>query len=49
VLAGLVRKGSLVKVLGDGDVSIKLDVTADKFSKTAVEKLAAAGGSSTTL
>jgi large subunit ribosomal protein L15 len=47
VLAGLVRKGSLVKVLGDGDVSVKLDVTADKFSKTAVEKLAAAGGSST--
>src|SRR6186997_1292377 len=25
VLAGLVRKGSLVKVLGDGDVSVKLD------------------------
>ncbi|HEX7306500.1 50S ribosomal protein L15 [Lentzea sp.] len=47
VLAGLVRKGALVKVLGDGDVSVKLDVTANKFSKTAVEKLAAAGGSST--
>ncbi len=49
VLAGLVRKGSLVKVLGNGDCSVKLDVTANKFSKTAVEKLAAAGGSSTTL
>ncbi|GHH37728.1 50S ribosomal protein L15 [Lentzea cavernae] len=47
VLAGLVRKGKLVKVLGDGDVSVKLDVTADKFSKSAVEKLAAAGGSTT--
>ena len=48
ILAGLVRKGSLVKVLGDGEVGVKLDVTADKFSKSAVEKLAAAGGSSTT-
>ena len=47
VLAGLVRKGSLVKVLGNGDVSVKLDVTADKFSKTAVEKLTAAGGTAT--
>jgi large subunit ribosomal protein L15 len=47
VLAGLVRKGSLVKVLGDGDVSVKLDVTANKFSKTAVEKIAAAGGTTT--
>jgi large subunit ribosomal protein L15 len=47
VLAGLVRKGSLVKVLGDGEVSVKLDVTANKFSKTAVEKIAAAGGSTT--
>jgi large subunit ribosomal protein L15 len=47
VLAGLVRKGSLVKVLGNGEVSVKLDVTADKFSKTAVEKLTAAGGTAT--
>jgi large subunit ribosomal protein L15 len=47
VLAGLVRKGSLVKVLGDGEVSVKLDVTANKFSKSAVEKIAAAGGSTT--
>ncbi|MCP2250844.1 50S ribosomal protein L15 [Lentzea aerocolonigenes] len=47
VLAGLVRKGSLVKVLGDGEVSVKLDVTADKFSKSAVEKLSAAGGTAT--
>ena len=47
VLAGLVRKGKLVKVLGDGEVSVKLDVTADKFSKSAVEKIAAAGGTTT--
>jgi large subunit ribosomal protein L15 len=45
---GLVRKGKLVKVLGNGDVSVKLDVTADAFSASAKEKLAAAGGSATT-
>ncbi|WP_158881267.1 50S ribosomal protein L15 [Amycolatopsis anabasis] len=46
---GLVRKGKLVKVLGNGDVNgVKLDVTADAFSASAKEKLAAAGGSATT-
>ncbi|GAA5153545.1 MULTISPECIES: 50S ribosomal protein L15 [Amycolatopsis] len=45
---GLVRKGKLVKVLGNGDVSVKLDVTADAFSNSAKEKLEAAGGSATT-
>jgi large subunit ribosomal protein L15 len=49
VEAGLVRKNELVKVLGDGDLSVKLNVTAHKFSKSASEKLAAAGGSATTL
>src|SRR5688500_10675173 len=49
VEAGLVRKNELVKVLGAGDLSVKLDVTAHKFSKSASEKLAAAGGSATTL
>ncbi|WP_112262342.1 50S ribosomal protein L15 [Lentzea terrae] len=49
ILAGLVRKGQLVKVLGDGEVSVKLDVVANKFSKSAVDKLAAAGGTSTVL
>ncbi|MTD57721.1 50S ribosomal protein L15 [Amycolatopsis pithecellobii] len=44
---GLVRKGKLVKVLGNGDVSVKLDVTADAFSASAKEKLEAAGGSVT--
>src|SRR6476469_8138379 len=32
---GLVRGNSLVKVLGDGDLAVKLDVTAHKFSATA--------------
>ena len=45
---GLVRKGKLVKVLGNGDVSVKLDITADAFSASAKEKLAAAGGTATT-
>jgi large subunit ribosomal protein L15 len=46
VSAGLVRGGELVKVLGDGDVAgVKLDVSANAFSGSAKEKLAAAGGS----
>jgi large subunit ribosomal protein L15 len=45
---GLVRKGKLVKVLGNGDVGVKLDVTADAFSASAKEKLEAAGGTATT-
>ncbi len=46
---GAVRKNTLVKVLGDGKVSVKLDVTAHKFSGSARDKLAAAGGSATEL
>lgn len=50
VAAGLVRDGFPVKVLGDGDVAgVKLDVTAHAFSGSAREKLAAAGGTATTL
>ncbi len=41
---GLVRKGRLVKVLGDGDVSEALTVHAHKFSQTARNKIEAAGG-----
>jgi len=44
---GLVRKGKLVKVLGNGEVSVKLDITADAFSNSAKEKVEAAGGSIT--
>ncbi|MET1074450.1 MAG: 50S ribosomal protein L15 [Umezawaea sp.] len=50
VEAGAVRKGQLVKVLGDGDIAgVKLDVTAHKFSGSAAEKIAGAGGSTTVL
>jgi len=42
---GLVReKRALIKVLGRGDVTKKLTVRAHKFSGTAAEKIAAAGG-----
>src|SRR5487761_2238113 len=43
VEAGAVRKASLVKVLGDGDLGgVSLNVTADKFSGSAREKILAA-------
>ena len=47
VAAGLVRKNELVKVLGNGDISVKLNVTAHKFSGSTKEKIEAAGGSVT--
>ncbi|WP_297742664.1 50S ribosomal protein L15 [uncultured Tessaracoccus sp.] len=49
VAAGAVRDGHLVKVLGQGEVSVKLNVTAHKFSSSAKDKLAEAGGSATEL
>ena len=49
VAAGAVRKNQLVKVLGDGDLSVAVNVTADKFTASAKEKIAAAGGSVTEL
>jgi large subunit ribosomal protein L15 len=42
---GLVRSGALVKVLGDGEVKKPLTVTAHKFSRSARQKIEAAGGS----
>jgi len=47
VAKGAVRKGQLVKVLGTGSITVALQVTADKFSTSAAEKIAAAGGSTT--
>src|SRR3712207_2383617 len=46
---GLVRDNRLVKVLGGGDLSVALQVTAHAFSGTAKEKISSAGGSVTTL
>ena len=48
VAKGAVRPKQPVKVLGSGDINVKLNVTADKFSKSAVEKIEAAGGSANT-
>jgi large subunit ribosomal protein L15 len=47
VAAGAVRAGQPVKILGTGDISVALQVTADAFSATAKKKIAAAGGSTT--
>jgi large subunit ribosomal protein L15 len=44
VQAGLARKGTPVKVLGYGEVSVALQVRAHAFSSTAAEKITAAGG-----
>ena len=49
VAKGAVRKGLPVKVLGQGDISVAVQVTADKFSGSARDKIAAAGGSATEL
>ena len=47
VAAGAVRSGARVKILGTGDVSVALEVTAHAFSASAREKITAAGGSTT--
>ena len=49
VAKGAVRDGSLVKVLGSGEVSVALRVSAHRFSSSAKEKIEAAGGSVTQL
>ncbi|GFG72605.1 50S ribosomal protein L15 [Mycolicibacter senuensis] len=49
VAKGAVRKNTLVKVLGDGKLTVKADITAHKFSGSARDKIAAAGGTATAL
>ena len=46
---GAVREGEKVKILGDGEIAVKVNVTAHKFSTSATEKITAAGGTVTTL
>lgn len=46
---GAVRPGELVKVLGQGEISVALQVTAHRFSATARAKITAAGGTVTEL
>ena len=49
VVAGLVRSTDLVKVLGNGELTAKLDVTAHAFSKSAIAKIEAKEGTTTVL
>ena len=49
VAKGAVRKGEKVKVLGQGEISVAVKVSADAFSDTARDKIVAAGGSVTEL
>jgi large subunit ribosomal protein L15 len=45
VAKGAVRKNEKVKVLGNGDIAVKLNVAVDKVSSSAEQKIVAAGGS----
>jgi len=47
VARGAVRDGHPVKVLGQGDLSVKVEVSANAFSASAKDKIEAAGGSAT--
>ncbi|MGN2641625.1 50S ribosomal protein L15 [Nocardia takedensis] len=49
VASGAVRKNQLVKVLGDGEIGVAVQVTADKVTGSAKEKITAAGGTVTEL
>jgi large subunit ribosomal protein L15 len=49
VSGGAVRRGELVKVLGDGDLSVALRVSAHRVSASARQKIEAAGGTVTLL
>jgi len=44
VAKGAVRKGQLVKVLGTGELTVKVSIAVDAYSASAREKIAAAGG-----
>lgn len=45
IKAGSIVEGQLLKILGDGELKTALKIEADKFSKSAMEKIKAAGGS----
>ena len=47
VAAGLVDNKQLVKILGNGQLTLKIDVEANKFSKSAEEAIKALGGNAT--
>jgi len=41
---GIIKRNAPVKILGDGDLNLKLKVKAHAFSKSAIEKIKKAGG-----
>lgn len=43
------KRRTLIKILGNGDLKSKLEITAHAFSATAKEKIEAAGGTATTV
>ena len=45
----IAKKNVPVKILGDGDLKVKLEITAHAFSKSALTKIEAAGGKATIL
>ncbi len=47
--AGFISKNDLVKVLGNGELTAKLEVSANAFSKSAIAKIEAVGGTATTI
>ena len=49
VAAGFAKAGQLVKILGNGTLSAKVEVTANAFSKSAEAAIVAAGGTATKL
>ena len=49
IAKGAVRDSLPVKVLGNGDIEVKVNITAHAFSSTAVDKITAVGGKTTVL
>lgn len=49
IAKGAVRKNELVKVLGDGELTVAVQISANKFTGAAKEKITAAGGTTTEL
>ena len=49
VAAGFVSSNQLVKILGNGNLSAKLEVEANAFSKSAIAAIEAVGGNAVKL
>ena len=47
--ACFINKNQLVKILGNGELTLKLEVSANAFSKSAIAKIEAVGGTATTI